>query len=94
MLADGRWSFTITALGPNSLIFFFLINWLALIFCLIHVSDVKQRSDRHHEHSDEHTANKCACIVHQHSKEPFYRPYAIPNVKRIVDGSPDTTPPF
>ena len=23
-----------------------------------------------------------------------YRPYAIPNVKRIVDGSPDTTPPF
>ena len=23
-----------------------------------------------------------------------YRPYAIPNVKQIVDGSPDTTPPF
>ena len=22
------------------------------------------------------------------------RPYAIPNVKRIVDGIPDTTPPF
>ena len=24
----------------------------------------------------------------------IYRPYAIPNVKRIVNGIPDTTPPF
>ena len=27
-------------------------------------------SDRRHEHSDEHNANKCACLVHSIQKNP------------------------
>ena len=36
-------------------------------------------------------SSPCTCCIH------VYRPYAIPhitNVKRIVDGNPDTSPPF
>ena len=47
---------------------------------------------------------ECACAVPTYMQLPHpgyttgvfipYRPYAIPNVKRIVDGSPDTMLPF
>ena len=47
---------------------------------------------------------ECTCAVPTYMQLPHpgyttgvfipYRPYAIPNIKRIVDGSPDTTPPF
>ena len=41
------------------------------IFILFaHTSDVKQTSDRHHEHSDEHNADKHVCIVHSVQNNP------------------------
>ena len=36
--------------------------------------------------ADPHTPRRFSIFIN--------RPYAIPNVKRIVDESPDTTPPF
>ena len=40
------------------------------IFLFAHISDVKQTSDRHHEHRDERNTNKRVSIVYSIQKNP------------------------
>ena len=40
------------------------------LFLFTHVSDVKQMSDRRHEHSNERNANKHDCLMHSIQKNP------------------------
>ena len=40
------------------------------LFLFAHISDIKQTSDRHHEHRDEGIANKHASIMYSIQKNP------------------------
>ena len=48
------------------------LQWnLSPLFLFAHNIDVNQTSSRHHEHSDEHNANKHVCLLHSIQKEPI-----------------------